>query len=123
MDFDSVADELYSLPPEEFTAARNAREKEAKATGDKQLSTTIHNLRKPSTGAWLANQLVREHPDEVKSFLDLGAALREATAILSGDQLRELGKQRRQLVNALMQQVRELAKAAGHKVSQDIPGA
>ncbi|HEY8737463.1 MAG TPA: hypothetical protein VIO62_10540 [Candidatus Dormibacteraeota bacterium] len=118
MDINSVADELYSLPPEEFTAARNAREKEAKAIGDKQLAAAIHHLGKPSTAAWLANQLVREHSDEVQPLLDLGAALREATA-LNGDQLRELGKRQHQLVNALMLQVKALANAAGRKVSQD----
>lgn len=119
MDINSVADELYSLPREEFTAARAVRGKEAKATGDQQLAAGIHQLRKPTMGAWLANQLVREHPGEVQSFVDLGAALREATAMLSGDQLRELDRQRRQLVYALMQQARGLANAAGHKVSQD----
>jgi hypothetical protein len=120
VDINSVADELYALPPEEFTAARNVSEKEAKAIGDQQLAAEIRQLRKPSMGAWLANQLVREHPGEVQAFVDLGAALREATAMLSGDQLRELGKQRRQLVYALMQQARGLANAAGHKVSQDM---
>ena len=119
MDIDSVANQLYALPPEEFTAARNVSEKEARAIGDKELADAIHQLRKPTMGAWLANQLMREHPGEVQSFVDLGASLREATAMLSGDQLRELGKQRRQLVYALMQQVRGLANAAGHKVSQD----
>ena len=119
MDINIVADEPYALPPEGFTAARNVREKEAKAIGDKQLATAIHQLRKPSIGAWLANQLVREHSSEVRSFVDLGSALREATDMLSGDRLRELGKQRRQLVYALMQQVRGLADAAGHRVSQD----
>jgi chromosome segregation ATPase len=119
VDLNSVADELYSLPPQEFTAARSVSEKEAKAIGDKELAAAIHRLRKPSVGAWLANQLVREHPGEVQSFVDLGAALREATATLSGDQLRELDRQRRQLVYALMQQARGLANAAGHKVSQD----
>jgi pimeloyl-ACP methyl ester carboxylesterase len=119
VDINSVADELYSLPPEEFTATRTVSETEAKAIGDKQLAAAIHQLRKPSMGAWLANQLVREHPGEVQSFVDLGAALREATAMLSGDQLRELDRQRRQLVYALMRQARGLANAAGHKVSQD----
>jgi pimeloyl-ACP methyl ester carboxylesterase len=119
VDINSVADELYSLPPMEFTAARSVSEKEAKAIGDMRLAAAIHQLRKPSMGAWLANQLVREHPGEVQSFVDLGAALREATARLSGDQLREFGKQRRQLVYALMQQARGLASDAGQKVSQD----
>jgi hypothetical protein len=119
VDINSVGEELYSLPPEEFTAARNLREKQAWAIGDGQLATSIHQLRKPSMGAWLANQLVRAHPAEVESFVELGAALREATATLSGDQLRELGKQRRQSVDALMHQIRALANAAGHNVSQD----
>ena len=119
MDINSVADQLYALPPEEFTAARTVSEREAKANGDKELAAAIHQLRKPTMGAWLANQLVRERPGEVQSFVDLGASLREATAILSGDQLRELDRQRRQLVHALMQQARGLANAAGHKVSQD----
>lgn len=119
MDIDTIAEELYSLPTAEFTAARNAREKEAKGLGDGQLVAAIHQLRKPSTGAWLANQLARQHADEVEELLDLGAALREATATLSGDQLRELGKQRRQLVHALMGQVRQTANAAGRKVSQE----
>jgi len=119
VDINTVADELYSLPPEEFTASRNLREQEAKALGDKLLAAEIHRLAKPNTAAWLANQLVREHADEVRSFLDLGAAFSEATAMLSGDQLRELGRQRRERVRALMKQVRGLADASGHKVSQD----
>jgi len=119
VDINSVADELYSLPPEEFTASRNLREQEAKALGDMLLAAEIHRLAKPNTAAWLANQLVREHSDEVRSFLDLGAAFSEATAMLSGDQLRELGRQRRERVRALLAQVRGLANASGHKVSQD----
>ena len=119
MDINSVAGQLYAVPPDEFTAARTVSEREAKANGDKELAAAIHQLRKPTMGAWLANQLVREHPGEVQSFVDLGASLREATAMLSGDQLRELDRARRQLVHALMQQARGLANAAGHKVSQD----
>ncbi|MEP7018820.1 MAG: hypothetical protein ABI899_12470 [Actinomycetota bacterium] len=119
MDINGVADQLYALPPEEFTAARTVSEQEAKENGDKQLAAAIHQMRRPTMGAWLANQLVREHAAEVQSFVGLGASLREATAMLSGDQLRELDRQRRQLVYALMQQARGLASAAGHKVSQD----
>ncbi len=119
MDIDSVADELYALPPEDFTAARAAREKEAKAAGDKDLMTAIHQLGKPNLVAWLANQLVRERADEVGPLLELGAALREATASLSGPDLRELSRQQHQVVYALVQQAKSLARAAGRKVSPD----
>jgi hypothetical protein len=118
VDIDAVADELYALPPAEFIAARGAREKQAKASGDKALAGAIHQLAKPTTTAWLANQLVREHPDEIESFLELGVVLREATATLAGDQLRALDKQKRQASHALMAQVRALATAAGHKVTE-----
>lgn len=116
VDFDEVADELYSLPPAEFTATRNAREREAKAAGDAELAGRIRRLGKPNTAAWLANQLVRERPDEVRPLVELGAGLREATAKLSGDQLRELSKQQHQLVYALVQQAKRLAS---RKVSED----
>ena len=35
---DDIADELYALPPEAFTAARNARAKLAKDAGDRALA-------------------------------------------------------------------------------------
>ena len=42
---------------------RNARERETKALADKELAAAIHQLSKPSSAVWLANQLVREHRD------------------------------------------------------------
>lgn len=119
MDIDTVADELYALTPEEFTGARTAREKEAKAAGDKALAAAIHQLGKPNLVAWLANQLVRERGDDVRPLLELGAALREATAALSGPDLRELSRQQHQVVYALVQQAKSLARAQGRKVSPD----
>ena len=62
MSIDDVAQELYALVPEEFTAARNARAKEAKAAGDAELAAQVQALRKPTAGAWLLNQLVRRTP-------------------------------------------------------------
>lgn len=118
MDLDAVTHELYSLPPQEFTTTRGAREKEARAAGDRHLAAAIHLLTKPTTPAWLTNQLVREHPDEIGRFLDLGVVLREATATLRGEQLRELDQQKRRLVHALMAQVRAVATAAGHQVTE-----
>ena len=123
MDFDDVADELYSLPPERFVATRTDREKEAKAAGDRQLAARIRRLGKPSHAAWLANQLVRSHRDEIGPLLELGNALRAATAALDGAQLRELDRQQHRLVYALVQQAKRLAAAAGRSVSDDVERA
>jgi hypothetical protein len=120
VDADEVADELYGLPPEQFTAARNARAKEAKAAGDSETAARIAALRKPTVLAWLVNLLVRELPDEIGGFLDLGDALREATATLSGPVLRQLSGQRHRLVQALVRQARELARQTGYRITEDV---
>ena len=117
--FDDIADELYGLAPEEFTAARTQFEKDAKSAGDREVAARIHALAKPTVTAWLANQLVRAHRDEVESLLELGAGLRDATRNLAGDQLRALSRQRNELVSALVQQARALAADAGRSVSED----
>ncbi|MEH1124268.1 hypothetical protein [Micromonospora sp. CPCC 206061] len=119
MSVDDIADELYALPPREFTAARNARAKEARQAGDTDLAKRITVLGKPTMTGWLTNQLVRERPDEIRALLELGASLREATASLAGEELKELSRQQRQVVHALVQQARALADAAGHPASED----
>ena len=119
VDVESVCDELYGLPLDEFTPTRTDREKQAKSVGYKDLAVQIHQLAKPNLVAWLANQLARERTDEIRALVELGAALREATATRSGEQLRELSRQQRELVFALVQQARRLASAAGRKVSED----
>ena len=117
---EEAADELYALSPREFTAARDARAKEARDAGDKEAAAEIKVLRKPTVTAWLANQLVRQHADEVRPLLELGSALRAATATVSGPQLRELSRQRNDVVRALVRQARRLAADAGQAVSEDV---
>src|SRR5438876_12376841 len=101
MDLDRVAAELYALPPEEFTPARDKRAAEARAGGRAALATEIKALRKPTQGAWVVNLLARERPQDLGGLLDLGASLREAQAALQGDELRRLSAQRSQVVGAL----------------------
>ena len=116
MDLAGVADELYALTPEEFTGTRNERAKEAKAE-DKDLSNRIKALPKPSTAAWVVNMLARNQADLLEQVLSLGEALRQAQEKLEGDELRELGKQRRQLTAAVTSQARAMAADLGVKVS------
>lgn len=117
MDLDTVADELYGVPPGEFVAARTGARDRAKAAGDKELAGEIATLSKPATAAWVCNLLVRRKPEEIAQLVELGGMMREAQLSLSGDQLKELGRQRSQVVAALTRQARALADAAGHPVS------
>ncbi|MGI8414721.1 MAG: hypothetical protein ACR2P2_00630 [Nakamurella sp.] len=119
MNFDTVADELYCLPPEDFTATRTAREKEAKTAGDTDLAGRIRKLTKPNAVGWLANQLVREHPEDIQPLIELGDDLRAALAGRSGDRLRELSTLQRQLISALVEEAKHLGRGAGRPVSAD----
>ncbi len=123
LDLDSVADELYGLSLEDFTAVRTASAKQARADGERQLAADIQALRKPTQAAWLLNQLVRAHRDEIDLLLDLGHELRDVMADVEGDALRQLTRQRYQLVSALVEQTRTLAVAHGRRMSDDVASA
>ena len=123
MDLDEAADRLYGLPPESFTKARDALVAAARAAGDTALAKQIGVLRRPTVVAWLANQLAREHPDEIQALGELGASLRAATATLQGDELRALARQQHQVVAALVGQARAFAEASGRRVSLDMQRA
>jgi hypothetical protein len=120
VDLDSVAEELYGLPQGDFTSTRNERVKQAKADGDRELAGEIQQLAKPTTAAWLVNQLARERGDELEQLIALGRDLRDATSNVSGDELRALTRQRYQVVHALVQQVRRLGATHGTKVSDAV---
>jgi hypothetical protein len=97
MDLDSVADALYALPPDEFTAARDDEAKRA----DPQLKQAIKSLRKPTASAHIVNLLVRDRPDDVDGLLEVGERLRAAMTGDKGD-VRRLAERRRDLVSALV---------------------
>ena len=118
-DVEAAAAELYGLPLDEFTAARNERVKQARAVGDGGAAVAIGKLAKPNKVAWLANQLVREDADEIRALLELGESMRQATASLAAEQLRQASRQQHQIIYALVQQARSLASAAGQAMSED----
>src|ERR1700752_4754057 len=109
MDLGSVSFELYGLPPGEFVSVRDERALEAKRSGDPELAAELKQLRRPTVGAWLANLLVRECPDQLTVRLDLGVAMRKAQEDLDGSGMRRLSKQRRQMVPALVEEARSIA--------------
>src|SRR5512143_1859007 len=101
VDIDAVADELYGLPPDQFTASRNERAKACRAGGDRDLGAQVAALRKPSTAAWVVNQLARHRRDELGQLIELGGALRAAHLDLKAERLRALSDQRHRVVAAL----------------------
>jgi len=128
---DAVAEELYGLVPEEFTAARDARAKAARSAGDRDLASAVRGLRRPSVAAWAVNQLVRRHADVVGQLTRLATAMREAQLSLAGAELRTLTAEQKELtalVRALVEQDADaagvaLSAAAGEQVVQTLRAA
>ncbi|MGB3442805.1 MAG: hypothetical protein WBA97_29025 [Actinophytocola sp.] len=111
-DLDSAADELYAGAREDFTPRRRELAKQAKADGDATLAAAIDKLAKPTTSAWLANQLAHDPDAGVDEVAELGDEFREAHANLSGADLRTLSQRRTKLVNSLVQAAGKLNGAA-----------
>jgi hypothetical protein len=108
---------LYALPPSQFVAARDELIKAARARQDGTTATALSRLHRPTTSAWLVNQLYRQERDAVEALLEIGEQLTEASRQLSGPQLQQLSAQRAQVVQALVGQARRLASEAGVAVS------
>jgi hypothetical protein len=107
-----IADRLYGEPLADFTPARDAAVKEAAKgdAADKELAARVKALKKPSIAAWALNVLVRRESEQIDQVLALGESLRAAAESMSGEDLRALTKQRRQLTNALAGTARDLAR-------------
>ena len=107
-------DDLYGLPLEEFTAARNALARALKDDGRADEAERVKKLKKPPVSAWAVNQLVRDDPGGIERLLDLLERLKEARA---ASDIHALGAERRELVAKLTRRAGQLAEAAGHAAS------
>ncbi|MBT0769346.1 hypothetical protein KIH74_10475 [Kineosporia sp. J2-2] len=117
---DGAASELYAVEPGRFTAERTRLAGDARAAGDADAARAIGELRRPTTSAWLVNQLARGEQGsagEMERLEQLGGQLRQAQAVLDAPRMRELTRQRHQLVTALVGRADEVAAAAGQRVS------
>ena len=105
-------DDLFSVRPDEFVAARNARAKAAAAEGDKELATAIRALRRPSLVAWSVNQAARARGDLVEALFSAADDLRDAVGAGIGDSIRTSMRARRTLVDELTDVALEHAATA-----------
>ncbi|MEV4618022.1 hypothetical protein AB0J74_04785 [Asanoa sp. NPDC049573] len=117
---DPVA-ELYAAPPDGFVAARDELVAGAKAAGQTDRAKQLGKLRKPTVAAWVVNLLAIRRPELVDELVELSAALREAQRELKGDALRELTKQRREAVGALVKEAVSLATKADPRNRGKLP--
>ncbi|GAA3592693.1 hypothetical protein GCM10022223_04250 [Kineosporia mesophila] len=126
---EEATDELYAVEPGLFTAERTRLAAAARTNGDTVTAKAIGGLRRPTTSAWLVNQLARGERggqqgrdgrgsgDDIDRLEHLGQELREAQAALDAPRMRELSKKRHQLIAALVRHADRVADNAGQTVS------
>ena len=73
-------DELFSVAPEDFVAARNRLVKEWRAAGRRDEAKAAAALRRPSVADWALNAVAREHASDAGALVDAAARLRTVQA-------------------------------------------
>jgi hypothetical protein len=109
---DAEIDRLYQLPPDQFTAARNALAKEAGGDG-----AAVRALTKPPLAAWAVNQVYWKHREVYDALVSASNDLRKAhKAILTGRQgdIRDAGKQHDEAAEAALRTALAILREEGH---------
>jgi hypothetical protein len=106
--------DLYGLPPEEFTAARNALANRLREDGDKAEAKRVRGLKKPSLPAWTVNQLARKHGGRIEELLRLRDEIEEAS---SAADLRSRTEERRKVLTQLVADAKKVLIQDGHAPS------
>jgi hypothetical protein len=117
VDVDEIADRLYALPPEEFTAARD---QEAKQADSAYLRKAITALRKPTAAAHAVNQLARERSGDIDVLVGLGDQIRAAMGSDPAE-VRRLTDERRKLISKLVD--RDMSAAVQEDVTATLEAA
>jgi hypothetical protein len=109
---DTEIDRLYQLPPDEFTAARNALAKDAGAD-----RAEIRALAKPPIAAWAVNQVYWTQRDVYDALIAASTEVRKAhKAVLAGRaaDIRDVGKAHDNAVESALKAALAILREHGH---------
>lgn len=114
----AITRELLALPLDEFTAERNSRARELKASGAGALAAEIQQLRRPALPLWAANQLARQ-PEVLSPIREVTAAATDAQARGSADDLREALARLQRALDGAADAAASILEVAGHRATED----
>jgi hypothetical protein len=119
----TALDELYSVPPEEFTRRRAELIAASKAAGRHEETEALHEARKPNSTSWALNQAVRRHPQEIERLFAAGNELQRAQAATLAGQGAEPLRKAQEVVSAiaieLLDEARAMLKEHGHPATPE----
>jgi hypothetical protein len=105
-DLATATAELYRLPRDEFTGARNQLVKRLRDDDRTADAEHVKGLRKPTAAAWIVNQLGRQARGDLKRLLSAGKRMREARTTTK---LRTASAAEREAITLLLARVEHVA--------------
>lgn len=110
-------DDLFALPPDRFTSARDELARRLAKDGNKEAAAGVKSLRKPTLVAWALNQLTRRFANDLNALVEAGEALRtaqrRAASGAKGSGFQEARDRRRSAVGDLSQKAARILSEAG----------
>jgi hypothetical protein len=114
---EDAIDNLYGLPLDEFTRARDELARRVRQESGGALAAEIKQLRKPSLPAWVVNQLARQRELDMQRLLKAGEELAgaqvEAIRARTGDAFLEARRDQQHALEALTARASEILASAG----------
>ena len=118
MNLDELVAELLAAPLNEFTTRRNAKAKELKTAGQRDLAAEVAGQKKPPVAVWAVNRLAREDEAALERLRRAGAAVVEAqSGAVAGRTNAAL--QLRSASDALQRELDVALRAAGDALRAD----
>jgi hypothetical protein len=118
-DLDRELDDLYELPLEDWTSARNDLASRLKKAHQSEQAEQVKALRKPTAATWAVNQLARRSEKQVATLLKAGEQLRKAQeqalrGKASAADVSAAVKEERDAIRELVASARSILEAAGN---------
>lgn len=114
---EEALEQLYAVPPERFTAERDALVRSLKLT-DKQAAKALQALRRPTASAWALNQVARSQPEDLAALFQADEALARAQREGAGRAvISEASQSRREAIRRLVNAALAKLEDQGHPES------
>ena len=104
-------EDLYGVPLDGFTSARDALAARLKDEGDSAGAKAAKALKKPTLPAWTVNQLARQEGETLHRLMELRDEMADAAG---PDEIRRLSTERKRITSALLQGAEAILSEAGH---------
>jgi hypothetical protein len=105
-EFGPATTDLYRLPRDEFTSARDELAKRLRREDKPAQADEVKALRKPTAAAWLVNQLSHKATGDLKKLLSAGTRMRKARTAV---ELRKAAAAEREAIGKLLQRAEGIA--------------